>query len=213
MTQKPSPPTFREAQDGIYIDFEGPQNDTSALLGCIIDGCLERAVLDDGLRLAAQFSGFRLSTLDDEFIRILKLGITENRKIFAFSHTERTIFKNYSSLSDRLSEFEDLYVDVRKLSKDWITAYFPEIDQFSYSLKNLSDFLGFPYPPNIGKQKASKRIRDVKNMLVGKSSFDELTPVAKGKWTKLLKYNRLDCENLYWLTKRIALDYSYKSLT
>ena len=208
--QTPQPLTFREALDGIYIDFEGPLNDPPALLGCLIDGCLERIILDEGLRLAADYSHFRLSSLDKEFNRILDMAISEDRKIFAFSHTERTIFRKFSGLLDRLSEFEPVYVDILPISRKWTRDFFPEEKDLRHSLKDLSALIGFPYPPSIGKQKAAKRIRDVRNMLAGRSSYDDLTPTAKGKWTKLLKYNRLDCENLYLLTKRIAIDYAYK---
>jgi len=213
MTADIKPPpliSVNDALNGIYIDFEGPRNDPPALLGLIIDGCLERVVLDRGLQLAAEYSGVRLSDLDKEYQRILDLALAENRKIIAFSHTERTIFKRFSNLSERLSDFESVYLDMLPISRQWTDHFYPDQSDLSHSLKDLSTFIGFPYPPNIGNQVASKRIRDVKDMLASRDSYHELTGTAKGNWTNLLKYNRFDCENLYLLTRRIASNYAYK---
>jgi hypothetical protein len=74
-------------------------------------------------------------------------------------------------------------------------------------LKSLASHLGDPYPSYLGHQQAAARIRYVRDMIDYKENYQDLTPVAKAKWTKLLQYNQLDCKNTKKLMMVIAEDY------
>jgi hypothetical protein len=46
--------------------------------------------------------------------------------------------------------------------------------------------------------------RLVRTQLQRRGSFDRLTPTAKGKWTKLLRYNETDVRNLRAMVRAAA---------
>jgi hypothetical protein len=43
-------------------------------------------------------------------------------------------------------------------------------------------------------------------MLIKRGRYERLTPTAKGKWTKLLAHNKIDCDGLRALMLLTALD-------
>jgi hypothetical protein len=59
-------------------------------------------------------------------------------------------------------------------------------------------------PSYFGDRKASKRINNVREQLRDGRSADDLTAVAKAKWTKVLNYNWHDCNGMREVTIHAA---------
>jgi len=71
--------------------------------------------------------------------------------------------------------------------------------------RTLQDFLqliGYDRPKHLGIEKTTSRIKHVRDQLISRGSFDDLTPVAKAKWTKLLDHNRHDVQGMMTLVEK-----------
>ena len=64
----------------------------------------------------------------------------------------------------------------------------------------------YEVPKHLGKGNATKRLNAVTDMLEKRGEYLELTAVAKGKWTKLLDYNKHDVLGLKALVEQAAKD-------
>ena len=185
--------SYSEAVRGIYIDFEGFKDTSPALLGLLREGSdeqFEQIVFDDELEAAAVAKGLRTGRLDAEIERLIAGAKSEERMIFAFTRHEQHVVNSYTSHGD---DFRPLHKDAHKIASRWYNRYHRGEELRDKSLRGFQEFMGNPRPTFMGLQQATKRLRDVRNMLKAKGSYEALTPVAKGKWGKLLAHNRMDC--------------------
>src|SRR5690349_6227342 len=87
-----------DAELAIYIDFEGFEGKSPALLGVLIGDSLEQIILDPELRLAAHAKGLRTSSLIQEAVRLRTLSTDQERLIVAYSQHERNLLVTYAQL-------------------------------------------------------------------------------------------------------------------
>ncbi len=199
-----------QAQRGIYIDFEGLRKESPALLGILVDNEIDQIILDKRLRKISEArEDCRFSNLDEEIERLFYIAEKDTRKLIAYSWMEKNLIKKYCSIIRVEEKLNEFYLDAYAVARKWVVDFQEQEKIESMSLKSLSAFLGYPYPTYLGHQQAAARIRYVRDMIQGKERYQDLTPVAKAKWTKLLQYNQLDCTNTQILMKRIAHDYSH----
>jgi hypothetical protein len=72
------------------------------------------------------------------------------------------------------------------------------------SLKNLLELINSPRPSHLGIERTTRRIGAVRDQLLKRGAFGELTPVAKAKWTKLLDHNRHDVRGMMNLVEKVV---------
>lgn len=190
--------TPTEAFRAVYLDFEGLMKEPPALAGWACEFELTQVVLDDRLELAARESDLPAKDLDELVAGLLEKCEEEGRAVVGFSQAEKNTVGRYTS-----RDLSPVYRDARLIAKRWINRLHPDAE-VAWELKELLEFIGFPWPSFLGEGKATKKIRYVREMLGRKGSYDDLTATAKRHWTNLLTYNRIDCLGMRDLVMRAA---------
>lgn len=192
--------TPKEAFRAVYLDFEGLMKDPPALAGWACEFDLTRVVLDQRLEPAARKRGLSVMNFEEFIDEVIARCEDEGRVIVGFSQAEKNTVDRYTSRD--LSPF---YRDARLIAKRWVNRLHPDAE-VAWELKDLLEFIGFPWPRYLGEKKATKKIRYVREMLERKGSFEELTGTAKRHWTNLLTYNMIDCLGMRDLVMRAGAE-------
>jgi hypothetical protein len=195
--------SVREAERAIYIDCEGFQGQAPALIGVLIEVCLEQVVLDPVLGPVADARGHRCASLRDEVQRLVDLSIERSVPIVAYSQHERNLFVAFAR-----TDIGERYRDARKIAVRWRNTLHREAPRTGNSLKDFLRFIGFQRGSHLGDRQSTKRIRAVRDMLQKRGSYERLTPVKKAQWTKLLDHNSIDCRGMQALVIRAATELS-----
>ncbi len=193
--------TPKEAEIGIYIDFEGFVDQSPSMLGILIEDEFEQVVFDQALYSAAMAKGLRMNSFESEMQALIDRAKLENRPIIAYTQHEFNVVKKYAK-----HDIAIIYRDARLISKKWRKRFYPD-SKFGNGLKDFLAFIGFKRPKHLGEKKSTSRIKSVRNMLLFRERYELLTPVAKAKWTKLLHHNEIDCRGMRALINKVAFSY------
>jgi hypothetical protein len=185
--------THDEAACGIYIDFEGFSDKPPLLIGVLYPERFEQVVLDPALEEAANAKNLKCEALEPVITTLLDECAARKCGIFAFTRHELNVVSDYTALGGRL---KPRYRDGHKIAKRWFNRFHHGEPIKDWSLGEFLKFIGHPQPAWMGNKKATHRLRSVMEMLDKRGEYGRLTPTAKQKWTKLLAYNRADCEGL-----------------
>lgn len=180
-----------EAERAIYLDFEGFEDQTPSLLGILIGDWLEQDVFDPSLKLAADAKHLRLTTLDEAVDRILSMSLEQDRLIVGYSQHEKDVIRTFAQ-----RELNGRYRDARMIAKRWKTICHREKPIAGFGLKDFLALINYPRGGHLGEKKSTSRLKAVADMLSRKGNYAALTPVVKGKWTKLLEHNEVDCRGM-----------------
>ena len=194
-----------EAFRGVYIDFEGFQGEPPALLGRVSEYSFQQIVVDPDYRPVAYKSGCKYSEFSEAIENIVEMCRNESRVLVGFSRAEVHKIENYTDIDVR-----PLYRDAHKIGRRWINRlHRSTVDEWTFD--QFMEFMGYEKPTHFGHQKVTHRLRGVRNGLRARGTYEELTAVQKAKWTKLLKYNRVDCLGMRDLVLRAASELSVDS--
>lgn len=205
---------YSEVDPSIYVDLEGTQYDPPSLLGVLYPRGLEQDgaafiqyVFEETLFPAANF---RLSGTGDgswcqtasaawTFAHVLQLASGYDRHIVAWSQHELNVARECLDPTD-FERFRARYINAIPFARKWRRKVHPGLvppkslrrgrNQLDWNIK----LVGMSLPTAFGPGNTASRIRDVRGQLFKRAGdFNALTPVAKAKWTKLLKHNYFDC--------------------
>jgi hypothetical protein len=182
-----------------FIDFEGFAGSTPALLGILVDGMFEQVVLDERLSEAARAKGLRVSSLLAEVEHLLTRCEQEGRQIVAFSQYERNTILDHCGI-----DLGAAYRDARKAGKRWWNRTHEAGSLPRRDLKSFLTQIDYYRPAYLGEKKSTHRIRGVLEGLQARGSYERLTVTQKGKWTRLLQHNRIDCFGMAALVSQAA---------
>lgn len=188
-----------EAKRAIYIDCEGFMDKSPALIGLLIGEQFEQVVLDPDLELVAKAREHRMSSFKTEATRLYELSEDESRMIVAYSQHEKNMFLEYAG-----SDLTNKYRDARKIAVRWKNTLHRDEELPGRGLKDFLKFIGYHRGSHLGDKKTTSRLRAVRDMIVRRGNYELLTPVAKGKWTKLLEHNLIDCDGMRELVIKAA---------
>jgi hypothetical protein len=195
----------------IYIDLEGTQKDQPSLLGVLYpdDLAAEGApfiqyVWENVLFPAARYrrlgtdarSWCVISSSEATFRHVLEIARRHDRHIVAWSTHERGVA--LATLDPEEHEgFQLRFVNAIEDAKKWLRKAHPGVippktRSGRHRLDWYMKYIGMPMPRAYAGNTA-KRVRDVRSQLAKRGTYEALTPVAKGKWTKLLMHNYYDC--------------------
>ena len=191
--------TYRQAERGIYLDFESFEEQAPNLMGILVESELTQVVLDAVLKSAAEAKQLRVSELGIEMENLVKRARDERRYIFAFTRHELDVVRKHTVIAD---DFASLYKDGHKIAKRWFNRFHRGEFIEGRRLADFMEFTGNKRPSYLGSQQAAQRLRHVRDMLIRRRAYDRLTPVGKAKWSKLLAHNALDCTGLRDLVLR-----------
>ena len=192
-----------QAQRGIYIDFEGFKDKPPAIIGLFIDGNFNQVVLDSDFEHAARAKGLAVEDLRQVVERLKSDCERDGRFIIAFSMHELSLIERVCGI-----DISRYYKNGLAIAKRWRWHFHRNIE---LTRNSLDEFLSLPsvdykVPGHFRKGIATKRLKAVAAGLCRHDEYSRLTAVQKGKWTKLLDYNRHDVLGLRALTLRAAQD-------
>ncbi len=218
--------TIEEAEQAIYIDFEGTAVDPPSLLGVlVVDNCkteFVQYVVEEGLWQAAlakdedpawPWACIPASWADLACVR--HRSEKENRRVIAWSIHESDELVRHAGSGDQ-EWFGENVVNAIPLGRKWQRRVHPgshlERDPDNWmrgrhQLQRYFDLVGYEVDKAFGPGNSAQRIRTVRDQLVKRNGeYLDMTPVAKGKWTKALKHNFYDCDGLRAVVIRCAWD-------
>lgn len=191
--------TSIEADNAIYIDFEGFEDKEPSIIGTLIGETFEQVVFDETLRLAAEINNLRFIPIEVYLTTLRDKAVAEGRRIVAYSSHEKTMFQQHANL-----DISAQYADARLIAKVLRRELEPDAPR-PKALKEYFELIGYNRPTYLGERRTTSRIRAVADMLGKRKSFQSLTPVVKAKWTKLLQHNKHDVVGMRALI-RVAIN-------
>ena len=215
MAAKAKPFTLSEAEQAIYIDFEGTAVAPPSLLGVLsYDGNqphFVQHVVEEELWPAAEAKspergGHCLQATWADLAKVRRQAETEDRRVFAWSTHEAAALEEHVPDEDDRDWFAANVENARLNAKAWKKVNHPDV-VFKKDPKNpyagrhrlhkYFKLINYPVPRAFGPGNAAQRIRYVREMLNRRGGdYSALTGTAKGKWTKALKHNWYDCDGL-----------------
>jgi hypothetical protein len=184
--------TESEARRAIYVDFEGFTDKTPSLIGIQCDEEFSQVVLSEDLRIAAAAKAIAVCDGKPLISHLLSQAKSENRKIVAYSSFEKEqCYKWYGV------DISSVYVNANLVARSWKKLAYPKLRVSG--LKDYLKLVNYPRGDHLGIKQSTQRIASVANMLAKKKSFEDLTPVVKAKWTKLLDHNKIDVQGMKFL--------------
>jgi hypothetical protein len=135
----------------------------------------------------------------------------EDRLIVSWSSHERDLIVEFPDVPSDLKErFVKRWRDAKVTAKAWKKSgdLSPPCEALPGRGRHRLDCymreIKYCLPSYFGDRKASKRINNVREQLRDGRSADDLTAVAKAKWTKVLNYNWHDCNGMREVTIHAA---------
>lgn len=183
--------SVEEAERAIYIDCEGFKAKAPTLMGILMDGEIEQVVFDSELEPAAKKKGLRMSTFAAEARRLDQLCQQENRVIVAYSEHELRLFAEYAGI-----DVGPRYRNARKIATRWRNKTQPGEKLASHGLKDFLRLIDYPMGRYLAEKPPTQRITSIRDMLRRRGSYGALTSRKKKDWSKLLEYNRVDCQGM-----------------
>jgi hypothetical protein len=192
-----------QVRQGIYLDFEGFEEQKPALAGVLIDDNFQQVVLDPALKNAAEAKELRIESLDSLIDRLLAECERNSRFIIAFSIYEQDVIRRELGI-----DISTRYKNALRFARRWKAKYLPEV---TLEKNSLDEFLqlpevGYEVPGHLEKGQATKWLRSVLGGLEKRSEYSKLTPKQRESWDSLLEYNRHDVLGLNTLVKRASQD-------
>jgi hypothetical protein len=131
--------------------------------------------------------------------------------VVSWSRHELKVIQEWSP--HLVSGYAEVARDAKPLAERWLRRVHPSVElprsrmRGRYQLAPIMKLAGYSVPTSHGPDLVGKRIRDLRKALASHGGrFDELTPVAKAKWTNLLLHNRHDCFGLRHVCEVAARD-------
>jgi len=182
----------------IFIDFEGKMNLPPSFVGILFAGEFKQIILTDTLLGCVGPTRVTYQPLKEFLQETLDLADKHQTKICAFSTLERDVF-----LKNGIPEIEKYYFNAHKELKKWFKVNQRDIRPRPFSLSNVLLFFEYPLV-SYGDRQATQRISAMERALkTHEQNYAKVTPVVKGKWTKVLNYNKQDVEGMKFALERI----------
>ena len=192
-----APLTAVAAERGIYLDAQGVRGNPPVVLGILVEEHLDQVIFDTDFADAALAKELRINSMESEMCSLLQLAREEERFVFGFSPGCLGMAGPVE-----VDELRRLFVDGQQLGSEWSrrggnkSTSSGSSRRSSSSLGDLLRMSGATCPSGLDGKATSKRLRDVRAMMRSRGSYEAMTRVGKGKWTNLLKQNRVRCEGL-----------------
>jgi hypothetical protein len=215
------PISVADAEQALYLDFEGLMGEVPCLLGVRFGrrGPTAQFVFDPQLVAMDGYTSpsitWSVRVVDPvELFRQLRVDVLrEGLRVFAWSTRESLAMAELLAEDPDLARFWTDYVEnAIPHAKAWKRRHhamvdFPKDDRGGrHRLERYEWLLGLHRAPVHGGGLTTKRIRSVRRALARYGSADLMTATQKGHWTKLLVHNELDCAGLAAVVARVAED-------
>lgn len=213
-----------EADNAIYIDFEGRQGEPPVLLGSLYaEGqkrpdqdrlILRHDILDDSLRSLHEevpvtpitFAEYRteVRSLRATYADLIGRAHKQDRLIVAWSRHELTASLSDPSISDHVrDELLERFRDGKETAKRWLRAtqpdmrFEPDERKRRNTLARYLELTGYEVPNDFVGGSVGSGIKQVRQGLQrGDGTWDDLTVGQRRAWWRILGHNLHDCLGL-----------------
>lgn len=199
-----------EVNHAIYIDFEGTETEPATFLGVLCEGEWQVFLIETTFHEAEvshKLGTLHKSSLPSVCRHIASRSRKEKRKVVAWSSREIDEITQCPQLTmAERAWWKSNLINLLPPAKRWANRQgvtIPPIPGHRVNQSNKWSLSGFRKAtgyPSIATAfepgKTASRIRHVRGQLKKRGRYDRLTPVAKGKWSKVLTHNYHDCAGL-----------------
>jgi hypothetical protein len=220
----PKKPTLRgvtmtphEVDRAIYIDFEGTEIEPATFLGVLCEGQWQVYLIETAFHKAEvthKLGTLHKSSLPSVCRRIASQSRKEDRKVVAWSSREIDEITQCPRLTmAERAWWESNLINLLPPAKRWANRQGVTVPPIpghrgnqsnKWSLSGFRKATGYPIIATAFEPgKTASRIRHVRGQLKTRGRYDRLTPVAKGKWSKVLTHNYHDCAGLKHVAETI----------
>jgi hypothetical protein len=188
--------TVSEAEDALYIDFEGITDQPPVLLGTLHrpgrgeEPFVHQVVLDPLFEPV----GPQLRTARDAIRVVVARAEARNRRIVAWTEHELHVVRRLCADDPELVvRFEVRYVNALALAKRWANRCHPDERPAEGTLAAYLEYIGYEVPVGAGPGHVGDTIRAITPTLAGGRPPTDL---QRARWARLLKHNRHDCAGM-----------------
>lgn len=188
--------TAAEAQQALYIDFEGVTNKPPVLLGTLHKGgrgpepFVFQVVVDPEFRA----TGTDERPFKDAIRVVVQRAEAGDRRIVAWSQHELDVVQQLLADEPELVDrFASRYANALGVAKRWANKLHAEAKPARGELGAYLSMIEYEVPPGGGPGHVGDTIRALRPTL---AAGRPLTPRQKARWTRLLKHNRYDCAGM-----------------
>lgn len=203
-------PTAAEVERGIYLDFEGRVGRCPALLGVFdpeaAPGARTRqVVLEPMLEPAAAASELEVVDIEHEVEALVATAERDGRVLIGWSSREPHAVRDHCT-PQLAARFEALYRDARKAARSWRGRTGQELPASStargHALSRYARLIGYEATSSLWGVGSARIIRDLEDAFGRGATWERLGRGnarwrRKGRWTRLLHHNELDCRATY----------------
>ena len=185
-----------EAEDALYIDFEGGKNQSPVLIGVLRrqgrgpEPFVRQVVLDADFR---PLTG-EVLTLRAVVENIVRRAEARNRRIVSWSRHDLRVVQGLRDEDPALvARFERRYADGRSIAERWTSTARQAERPADGSLAGYLQFIGYVAPADAAPDQVGETIRRLRPRL---RRGHALTPNQRQRWQRLLAHNRHDCAGM-----------------
>lgn len=193
--------TPAEAERAIYLDYEGNMDRPPTLVGWMVDGALQGAIVEPGFATCA--GRWRVKHIGvchhaERISRLINLAQEENRLIVSWSEHDHRIMSNAldSTCRERLDQ---VYRNAIPTARRW-HWYTSSTRAVNGSLAYFLDVMGYPVPTMYGPNVVGDGLRLIRKQLEEGRGYQALTPKAREGWRAVVKHNMHDLQGMEWVT-------------
>ena len=210
----------------IFLDFEGFMDKNPSLVGYQIEGQFKQIILDKNFLQISNETETEFQEFE-EFCEWIILKSNElDEPITAWSSNEFNVFKdfqediNYCNLlqeaKKKIKQNKTFSKAHKAMPQYWVGQKKNKSGKVRQSnnpfLKKRWDLITvlklLNYPglnTGYGKGKVTARLSAIQGGLNARGSYKKLTPVQKGKWTKLLRHNFIDVDGMVYIADKLDI--------
>ena len=230
MTYKNQPITAAEAQQAIYLDFEGRGQNRdqiappSSVCGLLIEGEYQFYILDPKLKDLAEDKAYPYYSNLKPFLNfVYEKSQQENRRIVYWSSHERNVFRDEGFPIDEIGfdlkrpakkHFKGDFQTFRKNAKKFRTPGLAKstkkiLRPQSFGLLTLiAGVIGLERPAAYGAGLVGKWVRLMQDQGVKKETYADWSKSGKTKASLLKKHNQHDCLTMQYVLEYLLNEYS-----
>ncbi len=188
--------TPAEADDALYVDFEGLTDRDPVLLGTLHrrgrgeEPFVHQVVLDP---LFAPLGGEVRPARQAVAVLVVRAEARDRRIVAWTEHELKVVRLLCADDPGLVARFESRYVNAHAVAKRWISRCRPEDRLADGTLAAFLELVGYEVPAGAGPGHVGDTIRAITPTL---AAGRPPPPRQKARWTRLLKHNAHDCAGM-----------------
>jgi hypothetical protein len=183
-----------EAENALYIDFEGRKDKPPVLLGATHRKhamAVYQYLTDPRYAALGEPNGLQVLTLSEAVLRIIQRAEANDRLIVAWTNHELNVVEHYAP--EPLVRFRSRYRNALAIAKYWRNRSHDGDRPATGTLANYLDLVCYDVPEGAGSGRAGATIDILDKALARDPSAKRLTAKQRQRWVDLRAHDAHDC--------------------